>query len=78
MASCHVLMLQRLMREFLYPAIGELGLDYHLEWKKARNTSLILPDVAMRIAEIKGISVEEVEKVTADNAMRLFGISKGR
>lgn len=44
------------------------------QWKKARNTSLIIPAVAARIAEIKGISVEEVEQVTTANAKKLFGI----
>ena len=44
------------------------------KWKKARNTSLIIPDIAERIAKIKGISVSEVEKVTTENARKLFGI----
>ena len=42
--------------------------------KKARNTSLILPKVAQRIAELKGITVEEVMRVTSENALNLFGI----
>ncbi len=41
--------------------------------RRARNTSLILPQVARRIAELKGITPEEVMEVTADNARRLFG-----
>lgn len=40
--------------------------------RKARNTSLILPDVANRIAQLKGISPQEVVKVTSANAQRLF------
>ena len=40
--------------------------------RRARNTSLILPAVIERIAELKGISPEEVERVTAENAIRLF------
>ena len=40
--------------------------------KKARNTSLIIPAVAKRIAELKHISVEEVCRVTSENAVRLF------
>lgn len=45
------------------------------KWKKARNTSLILEDVAERIAELKGIDVCEVERVTTDNVVRLFQIN---
>ena len=39
---------------------------------KARNTSLILPAVAERIAGLKGLTPEEVTRVTAENAKRLF------
>ena len=42
--------------------------------RKARNTSLILPAVAARIGELKGISPQEVERVTAENAARIFHI----
>lgn len=45
------------------------------QWTKARNTSAIIPDVARKIAEIKGIDVEEVERVTTKNAKRLFEIA---
>ena len=44
------------------------------KWQKTRNTSLILPVVAERIAELKGISVEEVLRVTEENTRRVFGI----
>ena len=44
------------------------------KWMKARNTSLILLAVAKRIAEIKGISTEEVIDITTKNAERVFGI----
>lgn len=44
-------------------------------WKKARNTSLILPHVAEKIAQIKGVDIEQVEKITSENAMRLFGVA---
>ena len=40
--------------------------------RRARNTSLILPAVIEKIAELKGITPEEVEKATAENAIRLF------
>lgn len=37
-----------------------------------RNSSLYLPYVAEAIAELKGISCEEVERITEENARRLF------
>ncbi|MBE6917976.1 MAG: TatD family deoxyribonuclease [Ruminococcaceae bacterium] len=40
--------------------------------RRTRNTSLILPAVAERIAELKGISPESVAQQTAENAIRLF------
>lgn len=40
--------------------------------RKARNTSLVLPAVAERIAALKGISVEKVMDVTSANAINLF------
>lgn len=40
--------------------------------RRARNTSLVLPAVAQKIAELKGITPEEVETATAQNAIRLF------
>ena len=40
--------------------------------RRARNTSLILPAVIKKIAELKGISADEVEKSTAENVVRLF------
>ncbi len=40
--------------------------------RKTRNTSGILPAVVEKIAELKGIPAEEVERVTAENAIRLF------
>jgi len=44
--------------------------------KKSRNTSLTLPAVVNRIAELKRISPEEVERVTTDNAYQLFKLHK--
>jgi len=40
--------------------------------RRTRNTSLILPAVINKIAELKGISVEEVEQATTENVIRLF------
>lgn len=42
--------------------------------RRARNTSLILPAVIQKIAELKGFPAEEVEQATAENAIRLFGL----
>ena len=39
-----------------------------------RNDSRMLPFIAEKIAEIKGISPEEVERATWDNGRRFFGI----
>ena len=40
--------------------------------RRARNTSLILPAVIEKIAELKGISADEVEQATTENTIRLF------
>ena len=37
-----------------------------------RNYSGYIPYVVEKIAELKGVSAEEVERITWDNAMRLF------
>ena len=42
--------------------------------RRTRNTSLILPAVINKIAELKGISVEEVEQATTENTIRLFSL----
>ena len=42
--------------------------------RRARNTSLILPAVIEKIAELKGISADEVEQGTTDNTIRLFSL----
>ena len=41
-----------------------------LRW--ARNTSLILPAVIEKIAQLKGISADEVERITTENTIRLY------
>lgn len=43
-------------------------------YRGKRNSSLYIPYVAERIAEIKGITSEEVVNITRENAKRLFGI----
>ena len=40
--------------------------------RRARNSSLILPAVIKKIAELKGISANEVEQATTNNVIRLF------
>ena len=42
--------------------------------RRARNTSLILPAVIEKIAELKNISAEDVEVATAENVIRLFSL----
>ena len=42
--------------------------------RRAQNTSLILPAVINKIAELKGIPADEVEQVTTENAIRLFNL----
>lgn len=43
--------------------------------ENARNTSLILPAVAERIAELKQISIEEVLAITSENTIKLFRLN---
>ena len=43
--------------------------------RRARNTSLILPAVIEKIADLKGISPAEVEQATTENTVRLFHLS---
>lgn len=40
--------------------------------RRARNTSLILPDVAAKIGALQGVPAETVERITTENARRLF------
>lgn len=46
------------------------------KWTKARNTSLILPAVANRIAELKGIAIEDVLRITEENTRRVFNLKE--
>ena len=42
--------------------------------RRARNTSLILPAVIEKIAELKGLDAGTVEQTTAQNAIHLFSL----
>ena len=42
--------------------------------RRARNTSLVLPAVIKKIAELKGVSPDEVERTTTENTIRLFNL----
>ena len=42
--------------------------------RRTRNTSLILPAVIKKIAQLKGITPEAVEQATAENTIHLFGL----
>ena len=42
--------------------------------RRTRNTSLILPAVIKKIAELKGISPNEVEQATTENTINLFSL----
>lgn len=44
--------------------------------RRTKNTSLILPRVIEEIAAIKGLSPQEVEHATAENAIRLFRLKE--
>ena len=43
--------------------------------RRTRNTSLVLPAVIEKIAQLKGISADEVEQATTENAIGLFRLS---
>jgi Tat protein secretion system quality control protein TatD with DNase activity len=42
--------------------------------RRARNTSLILPAVIEKIAELKGLPIEVVERAVFENTIRLFSL----
>ena len=42
--------------------------------RRARNTSLILPEVIKKIALLKDIAIDDVERATTENTIRLFSL----
>ena len=66
--------LERILLEtdapYILPYCKDVIKPKHL--RRARNTSLILPAVIEKIAELKGIPADAVEQATAENAIRLF------
>ena len=43
-------------------------------WRGRRNESAYIPYIAAKVADIKGLSLEEIETITTHNAETLFGI----
>ena len=43
-------------------------------YRGKRNESAYLPLIAARLAEVKGLSLKEIETITTDNAIRLFNL----
>ena len=43
-------------------------------YRGKRNSSLYLPYVAEKIAELKGVSAEEVIRQTEENSRKLYGL----
>lgn len=43
--------------------------------RRARNTSMILPEVIKKIGELKGIPAETAEEATTENTIRVFQLS---
>ena len=71
----------------LYKVIEDIGLEAILletdspyltphPYRGMQNSSKYIPIIAKKIAEILNISVEEVAKITTDNAMSLFDLNK--
>ena len=44
-------------------------------YRGKRNSSLYLPQIAEKFAEVRGVAVEEIAEATTANGLRLFGIT---
>lgn len=60
---------------FVFPDIGDGSIGKN-QRKKLCNTSLILPAVIRRIAELRGESYEVVEDAICRNTIRVFGLTE--
>ena len=65
---------QKILCEKKYHLNRKKKLLSNKKYKKARNSSLILPMIINRIAEIKGVSPGVVEEITSQNVKDLFKI----
>ncbi len=45
-----------------------------LPWRGKRNEPIYVKEVIKRLAELRGLSFEEIARVTAENAKRVFGL----
>ena len=61
---------------FILPELKELKIPGK-QRKNLRNSSLILPDVLEKIAQLRQQPVEEVEQAIYENTLRVFGLEKG-
>ena len=43
-------------------------------YRGKRNESAYLPIIAAKVAEVKGVSIGEIARITTDNANKLFNI----
>ena len=59
---------------YLRPDISHIEAS-NRQKKKARNSSLILPSVITKIAELRGENRDDVESAIYENTLRAFGIS---
>lgn len=46
------------------------------KWSKVRNTPLLIPEIAKKVAALKGLPLETVEKVTTENTIRIFHLQE--
>lgn len=69
-ASAEVVPIERILLETDCPYLAPEGV------RGQRNSSLFMHYVAEKLAEIKGITVAEIERITTENAKRLYRIEE--